>query len=119
MSTHNNQETAAKALKLMHIVEELLDEIIDLEEHANSGKPVPHAKGYRVRINGHPYVIDEPHPTRERILEIAERVPPKNFNLFLKVRGQNLQPIAPGAHVDLRHPGVEKFKVLPRDQTEG
>lgn len=94
-------------------------EIVDLETNAASGKPAPRANGYRIRVNAEHFVIAEPEPTREAILTVAGRTPPERFNLFLKVRGQNLVPVQPGQRTDLRQPGVEKFKVLPRDQTEG
>jgi hypothetical protein len=37
----------------------------------------------------------------------------------MKVKGGKPVLIEPGEHVDLTTPGVEKFKALPRDQTEG
>jgi len=37
----------------------------------------------------------------------------------VKIAGQRPQKVELDEQVDLRHPGVEKFKALPRDQTEG
>ena len=47
-------------------VEAVLDDIIDLEEYAKLGKRPPLAKGYRLRVNGDPYVIHDPMPSYDR-----------------------------------------------------
>ncbi|MGY4425980.1 hypothetical protein ACVWY2_008429 [Bradyrhizobium sp. JR6.1] len=47
-------------------VEEVLDEIIDLEEYAKLGKRPPLSKGYRILVNGDPFVVNEPTPTGRR-----------------------------------------------------
>ncbi|RVA45254.1 hypothetical protein, partial [Mesorhizobium sp. M7A.F.Ca.CA.004.09.1.2] len=46
--------------------EQVLDDIIDLEEYAKLGKQPPLAKGYRLQVNGKPYVILKPVSFRER-----------------------------------------------------
>lgn len=99
--------------------EEIRDEIADLEEYAKRGERPPRCRGYRIRVGRDRFEVHEPMPTRETILTIAGRTPTDNFNLFFKVMGETLRPIAKGERVDLRAPGVEKFKVLPRDQTDG
>jgi hypothetical protein len=99
--------------------EEILDEIIDLEEYAAQGKPVPRARGYRFRVNRDRFETFESKPTRETILETAGRTPVNQWTLRLKLHGGGSRLIQHGERVDLREPGVEKFKALPRDQTEG
>lgn len=100
-------------------VEEVLDEIIDLEEYAKEGKRPPLSKGYRIRVNGEAFVVHDAKPTGRAILTLAGLLPAENYTLRVKLAGQKPQKVGLDEHVDLRHPGVEKFKALPRDQTEG
>jgi hypothetical protein len=100
-------------------VEQVLDDIIDLEEYAKLGKRPPLAKGYRIRINGDPFVVHEPTPTGRAILTLGGLLPPENYTLRVKMAGEKPRKVGLDEKVDLRHPGVEKFKALPRDQTEG
>jgi hypothetical protein len=100
-------------------VEEVLDEIIDLEEYAKLGKRPPLSKGYRILVNGDPFVVNEPNPTGRAILTLAGLLPAENYTLRVKFAGEKPQKVGLNEHVDLRRPGVEKFKALPRDQTEG
>ena len=100
-------------------VEEVLDEIIDLEEYAKLGKRPPLSKGYRILVNGDPFVVNEPTPTGRAILTLAGLLPAENYTLRVKMAGEKPQKVGLDDKVDLRRPGVEKFKALPRDQTEG
>lgn len=100
-------------------VEEVLDEIVDLEEYAKQGKRPPLSKGYRIRVNGEAFVVHEPTPTGRAILTLAGLLPAENYTLREKLAGQKPQKVGLDQKVDLRRPGVEKFKALPRDQTEG
>lgn len=94
-------------------------EIIDLEDFCKRGEKPPRARGYKVKINGDKFTIMEAEPTRETILETAELNPPERWSLRLKLHGGGSRLIEPGERVDLTEPGIEKFKALPRDQTEG
>jgi hypothetical protein len=100
-------------------VEEVLDEIIDLEEYARLGKRPPLSRGYRIRVNGEPFVVHEARPTGREILTLAGMLPAENYTLRVKLAGEKPHKVELEGRVDLRHPGVEKFKALPRDQTEG
>jgi hypothetical protein len=99
--------------------EEILDEIADLEEYAKLGKQPPRCRGYRVRINGEPFVFHDPKPTGRDVLIKAGLTPPENYTLRVKLAGHKPEKVELDETVDLRHPGIEKFKALPRDQTEG
>jgi len=99
--------------------EAVLDDIIDLEEYAKRGERPPLSKGYRIRVNGTPYVVHDPKPTGREILTLAGLLPAENFTLRVKAAGQKPEKVGLDEHVDLRQPGVERFKALPRDQTEG
>lgn len=99
--------------------EEILDEIADLEEYALAGKQPPRCRGYRIRVNGERYEVFDPDPTGRMILELARLVPPENYTLRVKIRGEQPRKVGLDEKINLRQPGVEKFKALPRDQTEG
>ena len=100
-------------------VETILDDIIDLEEYAKLGKRPPLAKGYRIKINGDSYVVHDPTPTGREVLTLAGLLPAKDYTLRVKLKGERPRKVGLDEKVDLRHPGVEKFKALPRDQTDG
>lgn len=99
--------------------EEISEEIVDLEEYAREGRQPPRCSGYRVRINGDLYVFVDPEPTGREVLSKAGLVPPEDYTLRVKLAGQKPQKVELDEKVSLRRPGVEKFKALPRDQTEG
>ena len=99
--------------------EEILDEIVDLEKYAREGKKPPRARGYRILVNGKPFVVHEEFITGRQVLTLAWLTPPENYTLRVKIAGQRPRKVELDEKVDLRHPGVEKFKALPRDQTEG
>ncbi|MFT3938235.1 multiubiquitin domain-containing protein [Rhodopseudomonas sp.] len=99
--------------------EEVLDQIVDLEEYAKAGKRPPLAKGYRFRVNGQPFVIHQPIVTGLDVLTVAGLLPAKDYTLRLKMAGAKPEKIGLEDKVDLRRHGIEKFKALPRDQTEG
>ncbi len=100
-------------------IEEVVDEVIDLEQYAREGKKPPLTKGYRLKVNGEQYVIFEPEPTGRAILTVAGLLPAENYRLRIKTAGGPLRKVELDEKVDLRQHGVEKFKALPRDQTEG
>lgn len=113
MSNNQKHEDAVAA------DDQMLDEIIDLAEYASRGVKPPKAKGYRIRVNRDHFVFEIPNPTREQILEKAGLIPVDMWTLRLKLHGGAFDRIEPNEHVDLARPGVEKFKALPNDQTEG
>lgn len=100
-------------------VETIVDDIIDLEEYAKLGKRPPLAKGYRLKVNGDSYVVHDPTPTGREVLTLAGLLPVKDYTLRVKLAGERPRKVGLDEKVDLRRPGVEKFKALPRDQTEG
>src|SRR5256885_780377 len=64
LSGTKQQETADE------IREEILDEIADLEEYARLGKQPPHCRGYRIRVNGEKFVVNEPFITGRDVLKL-------------------------------------------------
>jgi hypothetical protein len=51
-------------------IEAVVDDIIDLEEYAKAGKRPPLSKGYRIKVNGDPFVLHDPNPTGRAILTV-------------------------------------------------
>lgn len=100
-------------------IEAVVDDVIDLEAYARKGERPPLAKGYRIKVNGDAFVLHDPEPTGRAILTVAGLLPPENYRLRVKLAGEPLRKVGLDERVDLRRPGVEKFKALPRDQTEG
>jgi len=101
------------------IREEILEEIADLEEYARRGEQPPHCRGYRFKVNGEAFEVRQQVITGREVLMIAGLNPPEKFTLRVKVAGQRPEKVDLDEKVDLRKPGIEKFKALPRDQTEG
>jgi hypothetical protein len=97
----------------------VIEDIVDLEEYAKRGERPPLTKGYRIRVNGEQYVISDANPTGREVLTLAGLIPPENHTLRVKIAGKPPQKVGLDEEIDLRQPGVEKFKALPRDQTEG
>ena len=99
--------------------ETTLDDIIDLWGHAMRGERPPLAKGYRFQVNGDSCVARDPTPTGLEVLTLAGLLPANEYTLRVKRAGERPRKVGLDEKVDLRRPGVEKFKALPRDQTEG
>src|ERR1700730_537836 len=91
-------------------VEEIIDAVVDLEEYAREGKPPPLSRGYPIKINGEPFVVENPTVTGREILTIAGLLPAENYTLRVKLSGKHPHKVGLDEPVDLRRPGVEKFK---------
>jgi hypothetical protein len=98
---------------------EVVNETVDLEEYAKAGKQPPLAKAYKIRVNGETILVEQPVVTGREVLIIAGLLPPEDYTLRLKMVGGKPEKVGLDEKVDLRRKGVEKFKALPRDQTEG
>ena len=98
---------------------EIVDQIVDLEEYAKAGKQPPLSKGYRFRVNGEAFVVKQPVITGREVLTVAGLLPAEDYTLRLKMVGGKPEKVGLDEKVDLRRRGIEKFKALPRDQTEG
>lgn len=94
-------------------------EIIDIEEFSKRGEKPPHAKQYRIKIDGVPYVVKVPTMTGRELLVLAGKSPPEQYQIFQKIRGGQLEEIKLTEKADFTRVGVEKFVTLPLDQTEG
>jgi hypothetical protein len=94
-------------------------DVVDLEEYAKNGKTPPKAKAYRFRVDRDLITVQTPVLKGRRILELAQKNPPDRFKLFQHLRGGKTVPVGLDDDVDLRTPGVERFKTLPIDPVDG
>lgn len=99
--------------------DELLDEIIDLEEYAQTGRKPPRARRYRIKIDKDKYVVEKSSMTGRELLVLAGKTPPERFMISQKPHGGPPKQIKLDESVDITTPGIEKFLTLPLDQTEG
>lgn len=93
------------------------DEIIDLAEFADAGKPVPKGKKYRIRIDKEGKIVDVDHMTGREILALVGKTPDK-FILRQRANG-GVHPVGPDDKVSFLDPGVERFMTIPKEVTEG
>lgn len=100
------------------VVEVIVIEIIDLEEHAKSGKKPPRAHRYRIRIDREYREVEAPGLTRRQILHLVGKTP-EGYLLSQKFHGGRVEPIKSDQFVDFTAPGVERFQTLALDPTEG
>ena len=94
------------------------EEVIDIEEFARAGKPVPKDKKYRIRIDKDKYVVEKSTLTGAEILGLAGKTADQ-YNLYQHVHGAQTKPVKPEDPVDLTAPGVERFTTMKRENTEG
>ena len=98
---------------------ELLDETADLEEYARRGEKPPRCRRYRIKIDRKPYIVEQAEITGREVLALAGLEPPEKYTLRVTVAGQRPEKVGLDDVVDLTRKGVERFKSMPRDQTEG
>ncbi len=96
--------------------------IIDLEQFAREGKPLPsHDPGivihYRFRVDKSIFERKKHFITGRELLALVGLSPDK-YKLFLLGTGKQ-KAIAPDEIVDLRTPGLERFKSVAKEATEG
>lgn len=98
--------------------EEIVDVVV-LEESVHDGKRRPLARKYRFKVNETLCTWDKPTIFGRQILEQAQLLPSENYSLREKIHAEPPKLIKLDDTVDLRAPGVEKFRAIRRDQTEG
>lgn len=99
--------------------EVILDEEIDIEKYALEGRVPPHARSYRFKVNEIACTWDKPTILGRQILERAGLTPCEQYTLREKIKGGIPRRIELDEKVDLRKPGIEKFRAIRKGQTEG
>lgn len=92
--------------------------IIDIEEYAKAGRPVPKGKQYRIRVDKERFEVEHPAITGQAILALVHKTP-QAHKLYQHIRGGQTRIVQPGETVDLTAPGVERFTTLKIENTEG
>lgn len=99
--------------------EEVEPEFDELDIEAFAGLECkPRAKRYIIRIDKKPYVIGKSVITARELLVLAAKNPPEKFRIWQVIRGESHELML-AQTVDVRAPGVEKFRTLSRTQMEG
>jgi hypothetical protein len=93
-------------------------DIVDIEEFARAGKPVPATRRYRIRIDKENYETSAQTLTGTQILDLAKKTPDK-YLLYLHTRGGQTRAIGAVDTVDLTEPGVERFSTMKIENSEG
>lgn len=76
-------------------------------------------EAYSVKVGGARYFFSNDKVTGEKILTTAGKLPIVEYQLVQKFQGKRRELIGPNDIVDLAEPKIEKFVVVPCDQTEG
>jgi hypothetical protein len=100
------------------LVEIIVIEIIDLEEHAKSGRKPPRAHRYRIRIDKEYKEVEAPGLTGRQILHLVGKTP-EGYLLSQKFQGGRVDPVKADQYVDFTTDGIERFQTLALDPTEG
>ena len=101
------------------IIETETEEIIDIEEYAKTGRKPPKGKSYRIKIDKKPYVVNVSEMTGRELLNLAGKNPATNYLIFQTLHGGEPRKIGLDENADFTTPGVERFRTLPLDQTDG
>ncbi len=88
--------------------QEMAEVEIDIYECAERGEEVPHAKAYRVRIDGEKFRIDTPEPNGELLLAKVDKRPCA-YELIAEHFHHDNDVIEPNETVDLRKRGLKGF----------
>lgn len=115
-SNDSNRETAVvnQLIAEEARVAELVEELIDIEEHARHDHPVPHARHYRIKVDGACHVVHNPEISGQEILQLAGRQGFLVFKAIQHFRSGCEEVIEPHAKVNLRSPGVERFTTVAK-----
>lgn len=93
-------------------------EVVDLEEYACSGKPIPkYVKYFKIRVDKEKYNVQSPITT-EGICAVAG-LDPKDYHLQQKFCEGKRKKLEPGQEIDLRESGVERFESVPKEACNG
>ena len=76
-------------------------------------------EAYSIKVGGTRYFFSDDKVMGEKILTTAGKLPITEYQLVQKFQGKRRELIAPDDIVDLAEPKIEKFVVVPCDQTEG
>ncbi|MDD3394292.1 MAG: multiubiquitin domain-containing protein [Anaerotignum sp.] len=91
------------------------DNIKNQNNNGNHSEP----ETYKFKVRENTYETEKKNISGREVCEMAGLIPPENYKLDLKSKGNQYQEIKPDTIVDLSEPGIEKFTYITRDQSEG
>ena len=94
-------------------------DVVDVEEYARRGEKPPKCSRYRIKIDREPHIVEQPSITGREVLELAGLKPPEKYTLRVAIAGQRPEKVGLDDTIDMTRKGIERFKSMPRDQTEG
>jgi hypothetical protein len=84
-------------------------DIVELEEYAKAGKPVPKTcKLFRIRIDREKYLVQQAALTGAELLHLADKDPDQYLIFFKKCGGKRVK-IPLDTHFSFLDPGIERF----------
>lgn len=89
-------------------------ELADIEQCCLHGKPVPHARIYRIKVDNQYHEWPKTHITGNQLLHLAGRDGHLVYEVFEHFRHCEPELISPHAEANLRKHGVEKFTTAPK-----
>ncbi len=93
-------------------------EVVDLEEYACAGKPIPkRVKYYLIKVDKDKIRVQSPI-TAEEVL-VAADLNPSEYHLYQKLGGGKREKLEPCQVLDLRKEGVERFESVPKEACNG
>lgn len=104
------QAVAIEAVELAAIEVELAD----IEQYCLHGKPVPHARTYRIKVDNQYHEWPKADITGNQLLHLAGRDGHLVYEVFENFRHGEPELISPHAEANLRKHGVEKFTTAPK-----
>lgn len=89
------------------------------EKPDGHGKDAPPERHYVIRIDKDTHKLEVSELTGRELLKLAGKDPIDRYALYQKQHGGKRQRIGLDDKVSFEAPGVEHFKTMPLDQTEG
>lgn len=116
---------SGELVTVLEVVEVLEDddgeilEFVEIELFASTGKRKPRAHVYVFRVGKQRIEVKNPIITGRQILELAHKLPPEKYTLRQIFHGAEPKVIGLNDTVDLRAPGVERFRAMPGTAMDG
>ena len=93
-------------------------EVIDLEEYANSGKPIPkHVKYFLIKVDKEKIRVQS--PIKAKNILVAAGIDPNEYHIQQKHSGGKRETLDPEQLIDLSKDGVERFESVPKEANNG
>ena len=93
-----------------NIIDEI--EVVNLEEYSCSDRPIPQkVKYFAIKVDQEEILVQSPIQASDILL--AASLDPEDYRLKQKFKGEKNVELDPDQLIDLREPGIERFKSIP------